>query len=128
MKIGEKIKIARKRAGMTQEQLGQKIGVTGVAVMRYERGERQPKVETLLSIAHHLNVPITDFINFDESAAMMALDRSYVAVPNDMLDDVFSVVETFQVTKKAARKRIVEYAKEIEQIPKYRKTGPDDTD
>lgn len=128
MKIGEKIKLARKRAGLTQEQLGKKIGVTGVAVMRYERGERQPKVETLLEIAHHLNVPITDFISFDEAAAMTALDRSYVTVSNDMLDDVLSVVETFQVTKKAARKRIVEYAKEIEQIPKYRKTGPDDTD
>ena len=128
MTTGERIKRIRTDRGVTQRELAKAVGTTYQNISQYERGLRQPKVETLLAIARHLNVPITDFISFDEAAAMTALDRSHVIVSNDMLDDVLSVVETFQVTKKVARKRIVEYAKEIEQIPKYRKTGPDDTD
>ena len=33
--LGERLYIARKAAGLTQEELGKSIGSTGVAIMRY---------------------------------------------------------------------------------------------
>ena len=56
MSIGKRIKEAREKAGLTQAELGEKIGVTGVAVMRYEKGQRQPRPEQLQRIAAALNV------------------------------------------------------------------------
>ena len=40
---GERLKAAREAAGLTQEELGQRVGVTGVTIMRYEKNQRQPR-------------------------------------------------------------------------------------
>ena len=55
---GSLIKEAREKKGFTQEQLGKAIGVTGVAIMRYEKGKRTPSSEVIEKIA---NVLGTDF-------------------------------------------------------------------
>ena len=38
MNIGDKIRIARQRKGMTQEQLGEILGVQRSAIAKYENG------------------------------------------------------------------------------------------
>lgn len=55
---GDRIKKARESVGLTQEQLGKKIGVTGVTIMRYEKNQREPRQKQLHAIADALNVPI----------------------------------------------------------------------
>lgn len=57
--IGEHIKKARELRNMTQSQLGEKLGVTGVTVMRYEKGQREPNIETIFNMAEKLNVPVS---------------------------------------------------------------------
>ena len=54
--IGERIKKARELRNITQSQLGEKLGVTGVTVMRYEKGQREPNIETIFNLAEKLNV------------------------------------------------------------------------
>ena len=56
--IGERIKKARELRNMTQSQLGEKLGVTGVTVMRYEKGQREPNIETIFNLAEKLNVSV----------------------------------------------------------------------
>lgn len=56
MTVGENIKRIRKEHGLTQEELGKEIDVSGVAIMRYEKGQREPKLETIEKIAHVLGV------------------------------------------------------------------------
>lgn len=56
MTVGENIKRIRKEHGLTQEELGKKIDVSGVAIMRYEKGQREPKLETIEKIANALEV------------------------------------------------------------------------
>lgn len=58
MNTGQRIKEARENLALTQEELGQKIGVTGVTVMRYEKGQREPRLEQLQAIADALNVTV----------------------------------------------------------------------
>lgn len=62
MTIGEKIKQARKKAGYTQKELGEKLGISQVRVAQYENGIRNPKIETIKKIAEALNVEIIDLI------------------------------------------------------------------
>lgn len=47
MKLNETISKARKRKGLTQEQLAQKLYVTRQAVSRWERGEVVPGIDML---------------------------------------------------------------------------------
>lgn len=62
MSLGEKMKTARKTAGLTQEELGKKLGVTGVTIMRYEKNQRQPRLDQLGEIAKALGMGVTKLI------------------------------------------------------------------
>jgi transcriptional regulator with XRE-family HTH domain len=47
---GDLIKEARKRAGLTQAELGARIGKSQTAIARWERDEVRPSLETLREI------------------------------------------------------------------------------
>jgi len=49
--LGEEIAKARRKAGMTQEELEEKIGVSRQTIGLYERGKTPPPFETLAAIA-----------------------------------------------------------------------------
>ena len=56
MDYGNNIKLARKEAGLTQEQLAKKCGVATITIRQYESGKRQPRFEQLQEIAIALGV------------------------------------------------------------------------
>lgn len=58
MQTSEKIKQARKKAGLTQGELAQKLGVSQAMISAYEKGLRNPKWETIRSIANALGVSV----------------------------------------------------------------------
>lgn len=58
LSFGQRIKAAREQAGITQVELGEKVGVSGVAIMRYEKGTRQPRLEQFQRIASVLSVDV----------------------------------------------------------------------
>ena len=62
---GERIKLAREAANLTQEQLGEKLGVTGVTIMRYEKNQRQPRLGQLSKIAKALNTTVYEMMGPD---------------------------------------------------------------
>ena len=57
----KQIKKLRKEAGLTQVELGKKLGMTGVAVNKWELGQRTPSAESIKEIASIFNVT-TDFL------------------------------------------------------------------
>ena len=63
MNTGERIKTARKQAGLTQKELGEALGVSFQAVAQWETGRRVPKVETLQRIGEALGVSWLWFAN-----------------------------------------------------------------
>ena len=58
MKFNEKLKIARKEAKITQVELAKKLNVTQGTVANWERGVREPDIETIQRIATALNINI----------------------------------------------------------------------
>lgn len=65
MTTGEKIKQARKNAGITQKNLGDKLGVSPVMISQYESNTRNPKLQTLQKIADALNITLSNLLTFD---------------------------------------------------------------
>ena len=59
MTTGQLIRIARKKAKLSQRELGEKLGVSGSMIGQYENNLRNPKRETLEKIAAALNVSIS---------------------------------------------------------------------
>lgn len=63
MTTGQRIKEARKRAGMTQSELAQKLNIPFQSVSQWERDLRNPKIETLLRISAALKVDVNWLMN-----------------------------------------------------------------
>ena len=58
MKLSEKILYCRKRAGLSQEELAGRLGVSRQAVSKWETGEAQPEVSKLAPLASELGVSV----------------------------------------------------------------------
>lgn len=63
--VGEKIRSSRIDAGLTQKELGDKMGVDSATVGKYERGILNPKKETIQKFATALGV---DYYTLDSES------------------------------------------------------------
>ena len=61
-RIGANIAAHRKRCGMTQAGLAEKLNYSDKAVSKWERGESVPDVITLMQLAEHLDISVTDLL------------------------------------------------------------------
>ena len=62
-KIGKFIAALRKEKGMTQERLGERLGVTNKTVSRWENGNYMPDVEMLSLLSKEFGVSINELIS-----------------------------------------------------------------
>lgn len=60
-KVGANIQEARRRMGITQEQLAVQAGLDRVSIGYIEQGRRFPELRTLLHLSKTLRVPVADF-------------------------------------------------------------------
>lgn len=65
MKLGENILKLRKRNGLSQEQLGEKVNVTRQTISNWELGETSPNPEQLKLLSKVLNVSIDELLDND---------------------------------------------------------------
>jgi len=61
--MGQRLRILRKERGVTQQQLGDGIGMTFQQVQKYERGTNRIAVSTLFKIARVLQVSPIELID-----------------------------------------------------------------
>jgi Zn-dependent peptidase ImmA (M78 family)/transcriptional regulator with XRE-family HTH domain len=60
--LGERISDARKRAKLTQAQLGEKVGLSRQTVVAVEKGERRPSNDELVQVASAIGVSMHDLL------------------------------------------------------------------
>lgn len=60
-KVGEQIAMLRKSKNLTQNELGERLGITFQAVSKWERGETLPDISMLVDLANVLETT-TDYI------------------------------------------------------------------
>jgi len=65
MKLGNKILELRKKNGLSQEQLGEKINVTRQTISNWELGETSPNPEQLKLLSKAFNVSLDELLNND---------------------------------------------------------------
>lgn len=62
--FGRRLQTLRRNAGITQEQLADKTGLTMESISNIERGLFGPKFENLEKIATVLDVPVKELFDF----------------------------------------------------------------
>ena len=63
IQIGKFIAKLRKEQGLTQEQLGEKIGVTNKTVSRWETGVYLPPADAMLALGELFNVSVNEILS-----------------------------------------------------------------
>ncbi|MBQ4522244.1 MAG: helix-turn-helix transcriptional regulator [Lachnospiraceae bacterium] len=96
VKIGKFLKELRKENGFTQEQLGEKIGVTNKTVSRWENGNYIPPVECLAMLSDIYGISINEII----SGQKLTSDE-FVDAAEDNLKDALELPK--QLSKKSER-------------------------
>lgn len=77
MLIGKRVKDLRVESQISQQELGNIIGVTKVSVCGYENGTRIPSLDTLIKIADTLGAS-TDYLLGREIPAVCEETQNYV--------------------------------------------------
>lgn len=105
MKMGDKIKEKRKEAGLTQEELGEKLGVQKSAVAKWENGRVENiKRSVMLSMSKALGVdPAYWFIDEEEpeeddeddfTEEQIELLARYDSLPDDKKELVLNLIRS----------------------------------
>lgn len=66
-KIGKYIKIKRMRVGLTQDELGDKLGVTGKAVSKWECGVALPDISLFNMLSEILQIEVSELLNGEDN-------------------------------------------------------------
>jgi transcriptional regulator with XRE-family HTH domain len=88
LNIGERIKELRISKGLTQKQLGDKIGRSTISIRKYESGEVTPPYGVIAEIAKVLDAPANDLI---------------FSIYQDLIDNFFDEPSKAKITFEVSR-------------------------
>lgn len=72
MNIGRNILYFRQQQGLTQQQLADVLGINKMAISNYEKGKRQPNIETVKAICKALDISLMQFMAYSEGVELSA--------------------------------------------------------
>lgn len=100
IKTGKFIATLRKEKDLTQEQLGEKLGVTNKTISRWENGNYMPDIQMLSLLSKEFDVSINELISgerFLEEDFKKAADNNLVTALNN---SIFTLKEKIAFFKK----------------------------
>ena len=75
IKIANRLVELRKKNGLSQEELANKLGISRQAVSKWERAEASPDTDNLICLAKLYGISLDDLLNSDESLEDIAFDQ-----------------------------------------------------
>ena len=94
MDLGKKIKQLRLKAGLTQEQLAEKLGIGAQSVSKWENAVAMPDITTLPLLAETFGVSIDDLFDLTTEQRLNRIENRMDA-EDELPADVFREFESF---------------------------------
>lgn len=82
IKIGKFIAACRKKVGLTQMQLAEKLGITDRAVSKWETGKAMPDSSIMLELCAALNISVNDLL----CGEVVTMDHYNKELENNLLE------------------------------------------
>ena len=116
--VGTRVRLRRQVLKMSQEKLGDQLGVTFQQVQKYERGANRIGASRLWKISDVLNVPINFFFDGlnDQAAQGEFAENDQMPIVYDFInssDGVALAKAVSQIKSKAVRRQILELARSL---------------
>ena len=94
MDIGSKIKLLRQKAGVTQEQLGERLGISAQSISKWENGVTMPDISLLPLLSGELGVSIDELFDLTTDQKLQRIEKR-MDVEGELSDEIFSQYENF---------------------------------
>ena len=119
---GTRIKELRILSGMSQEELGRRIGVQRAAINKYEKGSvTNIPILTIEKIAKVFEISPTYIVGWDVNGGdpLAAEVRVLTGVKKFYGEDAVDLLECFSGLNNKGKKRLAEYVCDLERIDIY---------
>ena len=110
MNVGERIRVARKKAGLTQAELAEKAKLSINTIRLYEAGKRYPTTQRLAQLVNALGT------TFDEVLGDSKFDGQLFA--EESVDTMRQLLAKLNYD---GQKVAIERVEELTEIPKYQR-------
>ncbi len=111
--VGSRVRLRRTLLGMTQTQLGERLGITFQQIQKYERGANRISASRLYQMSHILDVSVSYFFDdLDEGASAWSPDD--IMLKRETLELVRAY---YRIGGPAVRKRLFELTKAMADLP-----------
>ncbi len=116
--VGSRVRLRRKTTRMSQEKLGDLLGITFQQVQKYERGSNRIGASRLWKIAQILEVPVAFFYEGlpNNNAADGFAESDQTPVVYDFInstDGIALAMAVSQIKSRAVRRQILELARSL---------------
>ena len=98
MELGKKIKQLRFKAGLTQEQLAEKLGIAAQSVSKWETAVAMPDITTLPLLAEIFGTSIDDLFDLTSEQRLNRIENS-LDITEELPQDLFREYEDFLKTQ-----------------------------
>ena len=113
---GTKIKELRQLHGLSQEELGRRVGVQRAAINKYEKGTvTNIPIETIEKIANIFEVSPTYLVGWDTTPTNpLAVEIKVIQAVNSLFGaDVVDLMETYVGVNRIGQRKIQTYAEDM---------------
>jgi transcriptional regulator with XRE-family HTH domain len=119
--VGSRVRLRRNMLGLSQEKLGEAIGLTFQQVQKYERGANRIGASRLLELSRVLDVPVSFFYDETDPVRAPAIPVGFSESPQEGFDsdplrkrETLELVEAYyEIEDTAVRRRLFELAKSL---------------
>ena len=116
--VGKRVRQRRKMMGITQEKLGESLGLTFQQVQKYERGTNRVSASKLFEMAVFLKVPVSYFYEdmIAQSAHPMVMESGESTFEHEHLTSRESrelLLSYYRLPNDKVRKRVMELVRSL---------------
>jgi transcriptional regulator with XRE-family HTH domain len=119
--VGSRVRLRRNMLGLSQEKLGEAIGLTFQQVQKYERGTNRISASRLHNLSQVLDVPASFFFDDMDPVRAPAIPAGFAEPPSEALDsDPLHKRETvelvgayYRIDDPLVRRRLFDLAKAL---------------
>jgi transcriptional regulator with XRE-family HTH domain len=120
VRVGARLRLRRNMLGLSQEKLGEAIGLTFQQVQKYERGANRIGASRLHELSRVLDVPVSFFFDDTDPVRAPAMDgfaeppvEAFEADPLRKRETLELVRTYFSIADAAVRRRLLDLAKAL---------------
>jgi len=133
-KIGQRLRMLRIEKGLSLADLGNRIGTTAASISRYELGQRKLSFELCEKISEALEIPLSQFVPFEEMAGLVfdfnsivsgldeaktRIDELYTLSNDEQKTRLSSLLEGYSLLNDEGQRVAADRVQELTEIPKY---------